>query len=406
MTHSTPREPRHVAAISPVHTFVAAGRLVDFMRQADEPGLINLAAGVPGLDALPRPALETAFQRAFAADGSAMLAYHHPEGDRELRELIAARLRSRGARTEAADVITVTGCTQALQLMLAVKVKPGDLVACEAPAYYGLLELISAAGAGVLPLPVRGEAGIDPDEAEPLLEQWRPRCLVVCSSLSNPSGATLPDESRQRLVGICRRLKIRIIDDDIYGDLHEGGAPRPLAAWDEDGTVVSYASSFCKSIAPGLRVGVCVPGRSLHEVYAAKKCQQDLHSAVVAEAALREFLKMGALEPHLEWLRERNRLRREVALSAIERFFPEGSSAVRPSGGYMLWVELPEGVDLETLRLRAREQRVVFASGRVFFARSPERAAVRLNCAKASEEDLVEGIRILGQAACEQAARA
>jgi 2-aminoadipate transaminase len=207
------------------------------------------------------------------------------------------------------------------------------------------------------------------------------------------------------LVEICRRLRIRIIDDDIYGDLREGGAPRPLAAWDEDGTVVSYASSFCKSIAPGLRVGVCVPGRSLHEAYAAKKCQQDLHSAVVAEAALREFLKMGAFEPHLEGLRQRNLRRRGLALEAIERFFPQGSAIVRPNGGYMLWVELPGAVDLDALRARARERRVVFASGRVFFAKPPERSAMRLNCAKVSEEDLVEGIRILGELACEQAVR-
>src|SRR3954467_11151517 len=96
----------------------AAGRLIDFMRQADEPGLINLAAGVPGLDALPRVELEEAFRRGFANDGSAMLAYHPPEGDHELREILARRLQGRGATVEAGDVITVTGCTQALQLML------------------------------------------------------------------------------------------------------------------------------------------------------------------------------------------------------------------------------------------------------------------------------------------------
>src|SRR4051812_11484289 len=206
--------------------FQAAGRLIDFMRQADEPGLINLAAGVPGLDALPRVQLEEAFRRAFAHDGSAMLAYHHPEGDHELRELLAARLRGRGATVEGRELVTVTGCTQALQLMLSILVKPGDIVACEAPAYYGMLELLSAAKARVLPLPVRGEEGIDPEEAEPLLERWKPRCLVVCSTLSNPSGATLPDAARRRFVEICRRTGTRIIDDDIYADLLKAARPR------------------------------------------------------------------------------------------------------------------------------------------------------------------------------------
>ena len=114
--------------------FKAAGRLVDFMRQADEPGLINLAAGVPGLDALPAAELTRAFEQASKKDGSALFAYHHPEGDHALRDLVAEQLRARGASIRGTELITTTGCTQALQLMLSVLLKPGDVVACEAPA--------------------------------------------------------------------------------------------------------------------------------------------------------------------------------------------------------------------------------------------------------------------------------
>jgi DNA-binding transcriptional MocR family regulator len=382
--------------------FQAAGRLIDFMRQADQPGLINLAAGVPGLDALPRAELEEAFRRGFALDGSAMLAYHHPEGDHELRELLAARLRARGAAVEASGVITVTGCTQALQLMLTVLVKSGDIVACEAPAYYGMLELLSAAGVRVLPLPVRGETGIDAEEAERLLERWKPRCLVVCSTLSNPSGATLPDGTRRRLVEICRRTGTRIIDDDIYADLLEGGAPAPLARWDEARDVVSYVSSYCKSVAPGLRVGVCVPEPALHEEVATLKCRQDLHSAVVSEVALREFFKMGAMEPHLAGLRARNRRRREIGIAAVEASFPEGTQLVQPRGGYMLWAELPGLVDFPALHAAARARGIAFAAGTVFFPTAAERSCVRLNCAKATEEQLASGIATLGELLCEE----
>ena len=374
----------------------ASGRLIDFMRQADEPGLINLAAGVPGLDALPRAELEEAFRRAFAHDGSKMLAYHHPEGDHELRELLAARLRARGAVAEGREIVTVTGCTQALQLMLEILTKPGDIVACEAPAYYGMLELLGAAKVRVLGLPVRGEQGIDPEEAEPLLERWKPRCLVICSTLSNPSGATLPDAARERFVEICRRTGTHIIDDDIYADLLEGGAPPPLAKWDTDRSIVSYVSSFCKSVAPGLRVGVCAPAPALHEELAVLKCRQDLHSAVVSEVALREFLKMGAMEPHLEGLRVRNRRRREAGIAAVQASFPEGTRLVTPRGGYMLWAELPKPVDLAAVRIAARAKGIAFGAGTVFFATPPEKSCIRLNCAKASEEELVRGITALG----------
>ncbi len=374
--------------------FVAAGRLIDFMRQADEPGLINLAAGVPGLEALPAAELEAAFTQAFRRDGPAIFAYHHPEGDHRLREILAARLSARGATVRGADVVTVSGCTQALHALLSVLGRPGDIVACEAPAYYGLLELLSVAGARILPLPVRGADGIDPAETEELLTRWKPRCMVVCSALSNPSGATIPAANRERLVEICRRAQVRLIEDDIYGELLDGGAGRPMLAWD-DGSTVSYVSSFSKTVSPGLRVGFCVPG-ALHEAFAARKCQQDLHSAVPCEAALREFLEMGALEPHLASLRERNQRRRELGSAAVAGSFPLGTRVTAPRGGYMLWAELPHRTDLAEVRRRAREQRVVFAAGSVFFTAPPERDCLRLNCAKASEQELVRGLEVLG----------
>ncbi len=375
-------------------TFRAAGRLIDFMRQADEPGLINLAAGVPGLDALPVEELCAAFARGFEKEGAKMLAYHHPEGDRALRDHLAARLNARGANLRGEQLVTVTGCTQGLQLMLSVLVQPGDIVAVEAPAYYGLLELLSVAGVRVLPLPVTGADGIDPAQAESLLARWKPRCLIVCTALSNPFGATVPEANRERLVEICRAHGVRLIEDDIYGELVDGGAPKTMLAWD-DGSTVSYVTSFSKSVSPGLRVGVCVPG-ALHEDYAARKCQQDLHSATVSEVALREFLESGALDPHLTRLRERNRHRRTLALDAIARTFPAGTRVTPPRGGYMLWAELPRILDLAAVRDAARAERIVFASGAVFFTQPPEKTCLRLNCAKATEAELVHGLTTLG----------
>ena len=366
------------------------------MRQADQPGLINLAAGVPGLDALPFPALRDSIEATLGSDGAALFAYHHPEGDHELRALLAERLRARGvAEAQAEQIVVTTGCTQGLQGMLSVLVRPGDIVACEAPAYYGLLELIAEAGARVLPIPVRGGSGIDIAAAEELLARWKPKCLVVCTSLSNPSGATVPQNSREALVRVCRQNGVRLIEDDIYGELVNGGAPKPCRAYD-DGSTVSFVTSFSKTVSPGMRVGYCLPG-TLHEAFAARKCQLDLHSAVLPEAALRTFISRGLLEPHLAWLRERNQRRRDLVLGAIGRSFPTGTQVDAPCGGYMLWVELPQQVDLERVRIDARAAGVVFASGQVFFASQAPGKFMRLNCAKAPEPDLERGVEILGK---------
>lgn len=366
------------------------------MRQADEPGLINLAAGVPGPDALPTNALTRAFSSALKKDGAGLFAYHHPEGDHRLRESLAARLQSRGVHAlTAANIVTTTGCTQALSVLLSLVVTPGSVVACEGPAYYGMLEILSDAGAHVLALPV-GTDSIDLEQTETLLAKHRPVCLVICPTLSNPSGATLPVEQRGPLVELCRRFGVRIVEDDIYGELPDAGTPPPLLSYDPSGEVVSYVTSFSKTVSPGLRTGFCVPG-PLHEPFAARKCQQDLHSGVVTEGILREFLAAGELDPHLIWLRQRNLKRRTLALDAIGATFPADALVHAPSGGYMLWAQLPARINLKELRTAAQAEGVVFAAGDVFYPHPAPLPSLRLNCAKASETHLVQGIEILGR---------
>ena len=376
--------------------FQARGRLVDFMRQADEPGLINLAAGVPATESLPTAELRAAFAKACDDDGARLFAYHHPDGDHRLRALFAERLAKRGAGVEGSQVLTTTGCQQALQVMLSVLVKPGDIVACQTPAYYALLELIAATGARILPLPERGGGGFDVAEVSELLERWRPKCLFVCTTLSNPSGSTMPEAARVSLVNVCRSLGVRIIEDDIYAELVDGGAPKPMRAFD-DGSTVSYVTSFSKSVSPGLRAGFCVPG-TIFEEAATLKCQEDMHGSVLSEGTLRAFLEMGAAEPHLARLRERNRRRRGIASETIARSFPGGTQIAEPLGGYMLWVQLPDAADLAQVKMKAREKGVVFCSGDVFFPAEAPGKFMRLNCAKASEAELVRGLEILGAA--------
>ena len=206
----------------------------------------------------------------------------------------------------------------------------------------------------------------------------------------------MPESARIALVEVCRRLGVRIIEDDIYAELVDGGAPKPMIAFD-DGTTVSYVTSFSKSVSPGLRAGFCVPG-SLFEQAATLKCQDDMHGSVLSECTLRAFIEMDAVESHLSRLRERNQRRRALAREAIARSFPAGTRIADPVGGYMLWVQLPDTADLAQVKVRAREKGVVFCAGDVFFPAQAPGKFMRLNCAKASESELVRGLEILGAA--------
>jgi DNA-binding transcriptional MocR family regulator len=380
--------------ISP-YRFSPRARLLDFMRQAGNPNLINLAAGLPSVDCVPKAALKRAFDAALSEESDVALGYHTPDGDYLLREMIAKRLARRGISVSPEEMVITTGCTQALHGMIKLLAASGDIVACEAPAYYATLEILGDMGIRVLPIPVRDSQGVDLDMVSTLFERFRPKLFVVCSTLSNPSGATMPNEARKALVQICRKTKTHIIEDEIYGELSEIDGLRPIRSYD-DGNGVSYVMSYSKTVAPGIRVGVCIPGGNTDR-FALLKCQQDMHSATVCEVAFRKYLQTDDLDSHLSYLRMLNNRRREAAREIIRQHFPKETIVWVPEGGYLLWVELPQNVGMEEVYQAALLKNVAFSRGAAFFT-APEAnvSSMRLNCSRPTSSELIQGLEILG----------
>jgi DNA-binding transcriptional MocR family regulator len=381
--------------ISP-YKFSPRARLLDVMRQAGDPNLINLAAGLPSASCVPKAALKRAFDAALSEEPDVALGYHTPDGDYSLREMIAERFARRGIAVGAEEMVITTGCTQALHGMIKLLAEPGDVVACEAPAYYATLEILGDLGIRVLPIPVRDSHGVDLDLVSTLFERFRPKLFVVCSTLSNPSGATMPNEARRTLVQICRKTETHILEDEIYGELSEIGGLRPIRSYD-DGSSVSYVMSYSKTVAPGIRVGVCVPGGNTDR-FALLKCQQDMHSPTVCEVAFRKYLQADDLDSHLNYLRVLNNRRREVALEIIRQHFPKETIVWIPEGGFMLWVEFAQHIDIEAAYQAALLKNVAFSRGAAFFTTPEARiSSMRLNCSRPTTNELVQGLEILGK---------
>jgi len=345
---------------------------------------------------VPKAALKRAFDAALSGEPDVALGYHTPDGDYSLREMIAKRFARRGISVGADEMVVTTGCTQALHGMIKLLAEPGDVVACEAPAYYATLEILGDMGIRVLPIPVRDSHGVDLDLVSTLFERFRPKLFVVCSTLSNPSGATMPNEARRALVQICRKTETHILEDEIYGELSEIGGLRPIRSYD-DGSSVSYVMSYSKTVAPGIRVGVCVPGANTDR-FALLKCQQDMHSATVCEVAFRKYLQADDLDSHLNYLRVLNNRRREVALEIIRQHFPKETIVWIPEGGFMLWVEFAQHIDIEAAYQAALLKNVAFSRGAAFFTTPEARiSSMRLNCSRPTTDELVQGLEILGK---------
>ena len=368
-------------------------RLLDLMRQTENPHVINLAAGIPSSDFLPMDALKKALEGEIQSRAREMFSYHRPEGAGILREAIRDYLAIRGVKITSDEILVTTGCSGALSTMMSTLLKKGDTVVCEAPAYYGQLELLRAIG--VKFRTVNTAVGQEPDPAKwekALKAKPKPKLLVVTSTLSNPSGATLKEEWRPRMVEICRKMGVPILEDDIYGDLLGRGRPKPLRAFD-DGSTVLYVTSFSKTVAPGLRIGFALPGKWM-DAAADRQCRQTIHGGVPPEFITASFLRSGRMEGHLEMLRSVYGKRRELAGGILSRELPEGIRADDPSGGYMLWVRGGRPTLMEEVSKQCLAKGVAVVGGGIFFANPPKEACFRLNCARATPEDLARGVGI------------
>jgi len=368
-------------------------RLLDLMRQTEDPHVINLAAGIPSSDFLPLDALKTALEGEIQSRAREMFSYHRPEGAQILREAIRDYLAIRGVRTTSDEVLVTTGCSGALSTMMSTLLKKGDTVVCEAPAYYGQLELLRAIG--VKFRTVNTAVGQEPDPAKwekALKAKPKPKLLVVTSTLSNPSGATLKEEWRPRMVEMCRKMGVPILEDDIYGDLLGRARPKPLRAYD-DGSTVLYVTSFSKTVAPGLRIGFALPGKWM-DAAADRQCRQTIHGGVPPEFITASFLRSGRMEGHLEMLRTVYAKRRELAGGILSRELPEGIRADDPLGGYMLWIRGGRPSLMEEVSKQCLAKGVAVVGGGIFFANPPKEACFRLNCARATPEDLARGVGI------------
>ena len=368
-------------------------RLLDLMRQTEDPHVINLAAGIPSADFLPLDALRTALEGELASRAREMFSYHRPEGAGLLRDAIRDYLSVRRVNVQSDQILVTTGCSGALATMMNTVLKRGDTVVCEAPAYYGQLELLRAIG--VKFRTVNTAVGQEPDPAKwekALKAKPKPKLLVVTSTLSNPSGATLKEEWRPKMVEMCRKMGVPILEDDIYGDLLGRGRPKPLRAYD-DGSTVLYVTSFSKTVAPGLRIGFALPGKWM-DAAADRQCRQTIHGGVPPEFITASFLRSGRMEGHLEMLRSVYAKRRELAGGILSRELPEGIRADDPSGGYMLWVRGGRPGLMEEVSKQCLAKGVAVVGGGIFFANPPKEACFRLNCARATPEDLARGVGI------------
>jgi DNA-binding transcriptional MocR family regulator len=318
-----------------------------------------------------------------------------------LRQAIAKRALSAGMTLSPDEVIATTGGVEAVNLALRAVTHAGDIVAIESPAFFGLLQIIESLGLRALEISTSPTTGISLEALEmAMLAYGNIKAVVVVPHLQNPLGSVMPDERKAGLVRLCARHKAAVIEDEPYRELLDDAAQtKPLKAWDRDGGVI-HCASLNKVLAPGLRLGWMSSGR-WHARVKMLKFAQSRNNESLSQLVAAEFIGTGAYDRHLFQLRDRLRTQREATADAIARYFPTGTRLSVPTGGIVLWVEMPAGTDSNRLFEEALTRGIRIAPGTIFSNSRRFASFIRLSCPQPFDQTLDDALQRLGKLASE-----
>jgi len=352
---------------------------------------VSLAGDQLAPELLPREELADCATTVLARDGRPVLSYGSGSGYTPLRELIAGWFGVHPSR-----VVLTNGRLHGLALLALVRLV-GSSVVAEYPIHDRAERVFLDAGASLLNVPV-AEGGMVVEELQNTLGQYvRPAMVYSTPTFHNPTGWTATEHVRRRIVDVVIRQnmvqteQILLLEDDSYGLTRFEGEALP-ALFDLSGGRSAYSSTFSTTIAPGLRVGFFVLPEELAARVEALATSTYITPVLLAQAIVFEFMQRGALETHLEQLREALKTRRDALLGALEKHLPDATWS-RPEGGFFVWLQLPGNPDCREVLRRA--EGVTACDGTQFGAVS---SALRLSFAAAAPDELEAGVERLAAA--------
>jgi DNA-binding transcriptional MocR family regulator len=332
----------------------------DLVRDSINPALISLAAGIPAVDRFPAGAFRRSFDKVLQRDGSALWGHGASEGQPVLREAIARRF---GCQPE--TVLVLAGAQQGLDLLARCLIDPGDTVVVDRPGYVGAIQTFRAAGARLVGWDVVRH---DVDELEDHLLRYRPKLIYTNPTFHNPTGWTMPIRVRRDVLALATRLRVPIIEDDMYRGLHFAATPPPSLHSLDTQSVVIYLSGFSKVLAPGLRLGYLFAAKPIVEQLAIIKQRTDLHTQTLVQNVVADLIEDGTFDQHLAQLRTEHRRRRDALASALQRHGAAGLLRwTMPEGGLYLWCRLAGRLQASHVLARALEESVSFVRGETFY---------------------------------------
>lgn len=361
------------------------------------PGFIDLGLGDPSLSLLPLDLLQRGAEACFTRKDPAILQYGAEAGSGSFRLALADFLgKGYGFPVVAESLFVTSGISGALDLLCTLFTRPGDVIFVEEPTYFLAIRIFSDHGLRLVPIPT-DEDGLIIEALEDKLTEIQPEFLYIIPTFQNPSGQTLSQQRRERLVTLCQDRHLLLVADEVYHFLsYTSQPPRSFAAYTDLRNVITLGS-FSKILAPGLRLGwLNAEASHLKRLSSCGLLDSGGGMNPFTSAVVRGLLEDGSLGQHIQRLKSIYRTRLEAMDSALRRHLPE-AQYVTPRGGYFFWVRLPGHPNMESLQSRASQARVGFRPGVRFSCQGGSGAYLRLGFSYYEAGEIEEGVRRLAQ---------
>jgi 2-aminoadipate transaminase len=375
----------------------AGDGLLQILSLASAEDVISFTGGFPDPATFPGPAIAGILRELAERGDASPFQYAPVAGLPGPRELVADRLeRIQGRRPEDDELMVTSGAIEALELLGKALVDKGDPAVVEAPTYLGAIMAFQSFEAEVAGVPLDAD-GLAVDELERRVAAGpTPKLVYTIPDFQNPAGVSLSAERREALIELARRHGFLVVEDVAYREL-SFAEDRPPTLWSLAPDVVVQAGTFSKTFFPGVRLGWAVGPADVVAKLVWAKQNTDQCAGALGQRLLEEFARRGLLDEQIERARGLYHARRDAVMAAFERHLGDRATWTRPEGGFFTWVELSSDLDAVALAEQALAAGVAVVPGPPFFPASGGEHHVRLSYSRASEDEIDEGVRRLGQ---------
>ncbi|WP_226035546.1 PLP-dependent aminotransferase family protein [Aquibacillus saliphilus] len=374
--------------------YMKSSAVRDILKVVNQGDVISFAGGLPDESLFPVEAVRQAFDKAITS-GNKALQYGETEGVMELREKLSERMANKNIHRSPEDILVTSGSQQAIDLFSRIMFNPGDIILTENPTYLAALQVFDSYEARIIPVDADEDGMIEEDLEEKII-RFKPKCIYVVPTYSNPGGKVWSLERRKKLLKLAQKYHVVIFEDDPYGDIQfdQEDSPPSIASMDNN-KFVMYTSTFSKTVVPAMRIGWIVGPHQIIRLMAQAKQATDLHTNSISQHALVHLLNDFNLDQHIQMIRQTYYERMLVMKGILDSVKNDQLSYMVPKGGMFFWVSMPSDVNTTELLKKAVDKGVAFVPGAPFYVSNPQENTMRLNFTNATPDLIKEGMERL-----------